>query len=84
MNLVFPRAMSAILYSCPPLQESKELLYFPIKPSRRKSKTVDCFETSIFEKGLNGKHFLALAKLSTSWSTGSPSQVMNYVCVHSD
>jgi len=44
LNLVLPGVLSAILYSCPPLQERKELFYFPIKPSRKRSKTIHWFE----------------------------------------
>lgn len=56
LKLVFPGAMDTILYSYPPLWDRKELWYFPIKPSRRRSNTINCSET-YFWKGIKWKEF---------------------------
>lgn len=74
---VFPKVASTVLYSCPPVQDRREPFYFPIKPFRRRSKPIHCFETSMFEKGSNGRNSPAWAKPSPSYSTGSPSEAMN-------
>lgn len=71
LKLVFPGVMDTILYSYPPLWNRKELLYFPIKPSRRRSITIVL--RHIFQRGLNWKNFLTLAEWSINKSTGSPS-----------
>lgn len=56
LKLVFPGVMDTILYSYTPHWDRKELLYFPIKPSRRRSKPINCFET-YFWKGIKWKEF---------------------------
>lgn len=62
LKLVFPGVMDTVLYSCPPLWDRKELCYFSIKPSSRRSKTINCFET-YFWKGIKWKEFPNLSRM---------------------